>query len=151
MLLLVIYSILNIIIARWLDKRMHFAMVCHSILFVISSLYLLFVWDNPYIINIFKKILSENNYNILVDVIKKKSILIQDFELTSIVIIELFMIILTFIILSFTCVFVVKKTIKAFKKSLKTFILNNLNIIKNKLFNIIMVIKIYLRHCKLNN
>lgn len=151
MLLLVIYSILNIIIARWLDKRMHFAMVCHSILFVISSLYLLFVWDNPYIINIFKKILSENNYNILVDVIKKKSILIQDFELTSIVIIELFMIILTFIILSFTCAFVVKKTIKAFKKSLKTFILNNLNIIKNKLFNIIMVIKIYLRHCKLNN
>ena len=151
MLLLVIYSILNIIIARWLDKRMHFAMVCHTILFVISSLYLLFVWDNPYIINIFKKILSENNYNILVDVIKKKSILIQDFELTSIVIIELFMIILTFIILSFTCAFVVKKTIKAFKKSLKTFILNNLNIIKNKLFNIIMVIKIYLRHCKLNN
>ena len=63
MMWLVLYFIISIIIARYLDKKMRVATVFHSIMFIIITCYLLLLSNTSFIVNAFEHLLGEDTYN----------------------------------------------------------------------------------------
>lgn len=118
MLFILYYFIISVIIARFLEKRMHIAAIFHSVLFIITTLYLLIICNNYYISSLFKHILSENTFNQIRYAITNV-ININEFEISSVIVIELIMLLLTILLLSITFIKVIKINIKLLNRNFK--------------------------------
>lgn len=73
MLLILSFLIGNIIVARYLEKRMHVASICHTVLFTILLVYILLLTDNSILVSSYKYLLGEKVYEILKELIAIES------------------------------------------------------------------------------
>ena len=64
MLWLIVYFLVSVVIARWLEKKMRIAAVFHSIMFTIITMYLLLVSNVSVISNMFKYFMGDSEYEI---------------------------------------------------------------------------------------
>lgn len=117
MLLLTIYFLLSALIAKWLDKRMRVATICHNVMFVFITIYLLLLSDNPYISNMFINIMGENEYDIFISALVSP-MQFNTIEISSFVIIEIVVLLLSLVVLSYTAVSVIRRTYTSLKKTI---------------------------------
>ena len=149
MMWLVLYFIISIIIARYLDKKMRVATVFHSIMFIIITCYLLLLSNTSFIVNAFEHLLGKDTYNIFKEALYEYNTYFSA-EISAFAVIESILLTLTVVVLSVTAVKVVNKTIELFKHGflvLKGYIRNNgLNLAES-----LQSKKIYLVFCRLLN
>ena len=120
MLWLILYCVLSVIIARWLEKRMRLAAIFHSIMFVIITIYLLLLCDARYLVNAFELLLGKESYEAFKDALLT-SYYAYSFEISVFAILEMMLLFLSIIVLAVTAVTVIEKTISSVRKNLGAF------------------------------
>ena len=120
MLWLILYCVLSVIIARWLEKRMRLAAIFHSIMFVIITIYLLLLCDARYLVNAFELLLGKESYEAFKDALLT-SYYAYSFEISVFAILEMMLLFLSIIVLAVTAVTVIEKAISSVRKNLGAF------------------------------
>ncbi len=73
MLSILSFLVANIVIARYLEKRMHVASICHAVVFSILLVYALLLADNEILVNSYKFLLGESTYEVLKELVALQS------------------------------------------------------------------------------
>ena len=84
---LISFTLLNVILARILSKRLRIAAVVHSIVYVVVGALLLFSVDSDFIRNYLIKFVGEANYYLLNDSLVSK-LQINNVSISSIIVVE---------------------------------------------------------------
>lgn len=120
MLWLLLYCVLSVVIARWLEKHMKIAAVFHSILFIFLMTYLLFLCDIPFITNAMKNILGDVYYSSFRESLFAKY-RVYSVEISVFIILEMLLLFLSIVVLAVTAVKVAKEVYNEAKKQLAIF------------------------------
>lgn len=120
MIWLILYCVLSVIIARWLEKRMRMAAVFHSIMFIIVTVYLLLLCDARYIVNAFEYLLGKESYEAFKEALLT-SYYAYSFEISVFAILEMMLLFLSIIVLAVTAVKLVEEAVHVVRKNLGAF------------------------------
>lgn len=120
MLWLILYCVLSVIIARWLEKRMRFAAIFHSIMFIVITVYLLLLCDARYLVNAFEYLLGKESYGAFKEALLS-TYYAYSFEISVFAILEMMLLFMSIIVLAVTAVKLVEKAVQAVRKNLGAF------------------------------
>lgn len=149
MLLILLYFLASIIIARYLSKKMKIASVVHSIFFIVITVFMLLICDTKFISDFWKNVFGEDSYKTLYDAISSKYTN-DTFEINSIITLEFTLFasyaLMLFIVLVKTIKFTLNIQGRKYYVSLQT--IDNV-----KLFILLIVrkVKFFLTYCRLLN
>lgn len=120
MLWLIVYFLVSVVIARWLEKKMRIAAIFHSIMFIVITMYLLLVSDVSFISNMFKYILGSEEYEIFKSALLDKY-RINSYEISVFIILEFILLVLSVLVLAISAVVIIKETLGIVKRRLGFF------------------------------
>ncbi|CCY07224.1 MAG: hypothetical protein SOY54_01720 [Bacilli bacterium] len=149
MLWLIVYFLVSVVIARWLEKKMRIAAVFHSIMFTIITMYLLLVSNVSVISNMFKYFMGDSEYEIFRSALLDKY-RINSYEISVFIILEFILLVLSVLVLAVSAVVIIKDSLEIVKRKLGFFKKQEAHT-KYILVEWHYAEKIYLHFCRLLN
>ena len=149
MLWLIVYFLISVVIARWLEKKMRIAAVFHSIMFIIITMYLLLVSNVSVISNMFKYFMGDSAYEIFRSTLLDKY-RINSYEISVFIILEFILLVLSVLVLAISAVVIIKDSLEIVKRKLGFFKKEEAHT-KYILVERHYAKKIYLHFCRLLN
>lgn len=112
---IILYSVISIIVARYLEKHMKVAAIFHSILFVFLTTFLLFMSNNPFIDRALENIVGETYFEGFKESLFAKY-RIYSSEFSVFIILEMILLFLSIIVLVVTATKVAKTVYEDMKQ-----------------------------------
>lgn len=146
---LIVYFLVSVVIARWLEKKMCVAAIFHSVMFIIITMYLLIIGNVPGIYKVMANIFGDTEYSLFREALLSKY-RINSHEFSVFIILEFILLVLSVLVLTVSALVILKDTFATVKRKLG-FLKEEAKYEKYILVEWHYAKKIYLHFCRLLN